>query len=32
MRKVHKYPFIIQLAERDCGAACLSMIAEYYGK
>lgn len=32
MRKVHKYPFIIQHDERDCGAACLSMIAEYYGK
>ncbi|MBO4863536.1 MAG: peptidase domain-containing ABC transporter [Eubacterium sp.] len=26
------YPFVIQHDERDCGAACLSMIAEYYGK
>ncbi|MCM1227678.1 MAG: peptidase domain-containing ABC transporter [Clostridium sp.] len=26
-----KYPHIQQHDERDCGAACLSMIAEYYG-
>lgn len=27
-----KRPFVIQHDERDCGAACLSMVAEYYGK
>ena len=27
-----KYPFTSQHDERDCGAACLSMICEYYGK
>jgi len=27
-----KYPFTYQHDERDCGAACLSMICEYYGK
>lgn len=26
-----KYPFIQQHDEKDCGAACLSMISEYYG-
>ena len=26
-----KYPYIQQHDERDCGAACLSMIAEWYG-
>ncbi|MCR5213782.1 MAG: hypothetical protein K6E10_05160 [Eubacterium sp.] len=27
-----KRPFVSQHDERDCGAACLSMIAEYYEK
>ena len=27
-----RYPFVIQHDERDCGAACLSMVAECYGK
>lgn len=27
-----KYPFVQQHDEKDCGAACLSMICEYYGK
>lgn len=27
-----KYPFIQQHDEKDCGAACLSMISEYYGR
>lgn len=26
-----KYPFVQQHDEKDCGAACLSMISEYYG-
>ena len=26
-----KYPHIRQHDEKDCGAACLSMICEYYG-
>lgn len=26
-----KYPFVAQHDERDCGAACLSMICEFYG-
>lgn len=26
-----KYPHVIQHDEKDCGAACLSMISEYYG-
>lgn len=26
-----KYPHIMQLEEKDCGAACLSMICEFYG-
>lgn len=26
-----KYPFVRQHDQRDCGAACLSMIAAYYG-
>lgn len=26
-----KYPFIQQHDEKDCGAACLSMISEFYG-
>lgn len=26
-----KYPFTQQHEEKDCGAACLSMISEYYG-
>lgn len=26
-----KYPHIMQHDEKDCGAACLSMISEYYG-
>lgn len=26
-----KYPHIKQHDEKDCGAACLSMICEYYG-
>lgn len=28
---MNPYPHIRQQEERDCGAACLSMIAEYYG-
>ena len=31
MKTKKKRPFTIQHDERDCGAACLSMIAEYYG-
>lgn len=27
-----RYPFVQQHDEKDCGAACLSMICEYYGK
>ena len=26
-----KFPFTQQHDEKDCGAACLSMISEYYG-
>lgn len=26
-----KYPFIAQHDERDCGAACLSMVCDFYG-
>lgn len=26
-----KYPFVKQHDEVDCGAACLSMISQYYG-
>lgn len=26
-----KYPFVQQHDEKDCGAACLSKICEYYG-
>lgn len=26
-----KYPFVQQHDEKDCGAACLSMISEFYG-
>lgn len=26
-----RYPFIQQHDEKDCGAACLSMICEFYG-
>lgn len=26
-----KYPYIPQVDEMDCGIACLSMIAKYYG-
>lgn len=32
MYKINKFPFIVQHDERDCGAACFSMIAEYFGK
>ena len=27
-----KYSFIKQANEEDCGAACLAMIAKFYGK
>jgi len=27
-----RYPYLLQLSETDCGAACLSMILRYYGK
>ena len=27
-----KYPFIQQHDEKDCGAACLSMVSEHYGR
>lgn len=27
-----KYSFIKQASEEDCGAACLAMIAKFYGK
>lgn len=30
-KRMSKYPFIQQHDEKDCGAACLSMISEYYG-
>lgn len=30
-RMMSKYPFVQQHDEKDCGAACLSMISEYYG-
>lgn len=26
-----KYPHVMQHDEKDCGAACLSMVSEYYG-
>ena len=29
--RVKKVPLVMQLERRDCGAACLSMIAAYYG-
>ena len=29
---VHHYPWIEQQSSSDCGAACLSMIARYWGK
>lgn len=32
MRVLKKYPFVIQHDERDCGAACLSMVAEFFGR
>jgi ATP-binding cassette subfamily B protein len=31
MRKKISYPFVEQHDSTDCGAACLSMICEYYG-
>lgn len=31
MHRLIKFPFVIQHDERDCGAACFSMIAEFYG-
>ena len=27
-----KYPFVQQNSEEDCGAACLAMVAKYYGR
>ncbi|MBD2438309.1 ABC transporter transmembrane domain-containing protein [Nostoc sp. FACHB-110] len=27
-----KYPFILQQSSSDCGAACLAMISQYWGK
>lgn len=32
MKTIKREPFVTQHDEKDCGAACLSMIAEYYGK
>ena len=29
---VHRYPWIEQQSSSDCGAACLSMLARYWGK
>lgn len=29
---VHQYPWVEQQSSSDCGAACLSMIARYWGK
>lgn len=31
IRKMGNYPFTQQHEEKDCGAACLSMISEFYG-
>lgn len=31
MKQISRYPFIQQHDEKDCGAACLSMICEFYG-
>jgi ATP-binding cassette, subfamily B, bacterial HlyB/CyaB len=28
----HKYPFISQQSSSDCGAACLAMVSQYWGK
>lgn len=28
----HNYPFIQQQSSSDCGAACLAMVAQYWGK
>lgn len=28
--KIKKYPFVLQEESKDCGAACLSMIIQYY--
>ena len=28
---MRRYPFTQQHEEKDCGAACLSMVSEYYG-
>lgn len=27
-----KYPFVLQHDEQDCGAACFSMVVEYFGR
>ncbi|MBR0253695.1 MAG: NHLP family bacteriocin export ABC transporter peptidase/permease/ATPase subunit [Synergistaceae bacterium] len=32
MKKISKTPMIMQLEAVECGAACLTMIAAYYGK
>lgn len=32
MKTKKRKPFIVQHDEKDCGSACLLMIAEYYGK
>ena len=29
---VAKVPLIMQMEELECGAACLAMVAAYYGK
>lgn len=31
-RRRKRFPFIRQLDEMDCGAACLGMVARYYGR
>lgn len=30
-RSLRRYPFVPQLDESDCGAACMAMIGRYYG-
>jgi ATP-binding cassette, subfamily B, bacterial HlyB/CyaB len=31
-RAIHRYPFFAQQSASDCGAACLVMVSQYWGK
>ncbi len=30
--KIRRFPFVYQIDEMDCGAACLAMVCRYYGR